>query len=330
MLADGDGRIVYANRAAQVIFDATPEELAQSSETCVDAQRLAAYARVEGLESGHGGPTVRVLTRHGTPVFLDVALTFLSARGSQARTLITFRDITAEVRLVRQVEAHDAVAKALLRREELVDVLRIVAEQACTIFDASFASITMPYPSGAGLTLAVSHTAQEDEPSDAEEWPPHSVLRDVLCSSRPRLMEGSAFPRPEHPGSDPRIGCGFVLPIVSAEMAVGVLSVAVPKGHPAHRLRDFAAASDYAAKLGETLGLALAARQRDHLSQNAMDQLKAALENRIVIEQAKGMLAERREVSPDEAFKIMQVYASRQRVGVGTVAERIVSRALMP
>jgi AmiR/NasT family two-component response regulator len=60
------------------------------------------------------------------------------------------------------------------------------------------------------------------------------------------------------------------------------------------------------------------------------EQLQHALQSRIAIEQAKGMLAERAGVPVDEAFSRLRCYArTRQRL-LADVAGDVVSGALAP
>jgi len=60
-------------------------------------------------------------------------------------------------------------------------------------------------------------------------------------------------------------------------------------------------------------------------------QLQQALDSRIVIEQAKGVLVERYDVSPAEAFELMRTTARFDRVKLQTLAAEVVaSRATPP
>ena len=59
-------------------------------------------------------------------------------------------------------------------------------------------------------------------------------------------------------------------------------------------------------------------------------QLETALETRIVIEQAKGMLAERLRVSPDEAFEALRRAARSNRVKLHALAAAVVASRETP
>ena len=62
------------------------------------------------------------------------------------------------------------------------------------------------------------------------------------------------------------------------------------------------------------------------MAQDRQAQLQRALDTRILIEQAKGMLAERLAVSVDDAFEILRGAARSNRLGVHDLAARVVSR----
>jgi AmiR/NasT family two-component response regulator len=59
-------------------------------------------------------------------------------------------------------------------------------------------------------------------------------------------------------------------------------------------------------------------------------QLQQALESRIVIEQAKGVLAERFYMAPDEAFQLLRRGARNHRIRVHDLAARVVASRETP
>jgi AmiR/NasT family two-component response regulator len=59
-------------------------------------------------------------------------------------------------------------------------------------------------------------------------------------------------------------------------------------------------------------------------------QLQEALETRVVIEQAKGRLAERFHLEPDHAFEVLRRGARSNRVPLRDLAERVVSSDRTP
>ena len=65
-----------------------------------------------------------------------------------------------------------------------------------------------------------------------------------------------------------------------------------------------------------------------HEARQLADQLQHALDSRVVIEQAKGILAERRGVDPEEAFGILRGYARSHNRKLHDVARRVIDRTL--
>jgi AmiR/NasT family two-component response regulator len=59
-------------------------------------------------------------------------------------------------------------------------------------------------------------------------------------------------------------------------------------------------------------------------------QLEHALESRIVIEQAKGVLAERLEIRPDEAFELIRRAARHNRLPLRDLAAEVVATRETP
>jgi hypothetical protein len=58
------------------------------------------------------------------------------------------------------------------------------------------------------------------------------------------------------------------------------------------------------------------------------DQLQHALDSRVTIEQAKGILSERSGLDADEAFAAMRGFAREQHLKLGDVARGVVDRTL--
>lgn len=63
-------------------------------------------------------------------------------------------------------------------------------------------------------------------------------------------------------------------------------------------------------------------------SDDARQQLQHALNSRVLIEQAKGVLAFTHSANMDEAFALLRDYARRNGIPLVDVAERVVTRTL--
>jgi hypothetical protein len=99
----------------------------------------------------------------------------------------------------------------------------------------------------------------------------------------------------------------------ASRSAATLLNLALPKGTPIE--------AEVAVRRLVELTTALARRAA---------QLQEALESRIVIEQAKGVLAERYAVSPDEAFLLLRNTARFNRVKLRGLAADVVASRTTP
>jgi GAF domain-containing protein len=61
-----------------------------------------------------------------------------------------------------------------------------------------------------------------------------------------------------------------------------------------------------------------------------VEQLQGALDSRVVIEQAKGVLAGERKISVEEAFQILRAHARSHNASLRSVAEAVVNLRLRP
>ena len=71
-------------------------------------------------------------------------------------------------------------------------------------------------------------------------------------------------------------------------------------------------------------GLVVAMRQQQQLT----EQLQQALESRVIIEQAKGITAQLRRVTVDQAYLLMRGHARNNNASMRAVAEAIVAVGL--
>ena len=112
---------------------------------------------------------------------------------------------------------------------------------------------------------------------------------------------------------------GFTLiELLVVMIIIGILAaIAIPVFlNQRKKAQDSAAKADVA-----TIGLLQerAIRQGEVLT----EQLQVALNSRVVIEQAKGALAQVHDISPAEAFQLMRAYSRSQRLRLGDVARLV-------
>lgn len=85
-----------------------------------------------------------------------------------------------------------------------------------------------------------------------------------------------------------------------------------------------AASIHLACSLAEAAGIGILVSDELRRQETAIGQLQSALTSRIVIEQAKGILAERWKVSPDEAFEQLRRHARTTQRRLPEVAQAII------
>jgi GAF domain-containing protein len=121
-------------------------------------------------------------------------------------------------------------------------------------------------------------------------------------------------------------GLGGVLavPMRVNRGAIGALGVLHPTGYVERRastVRTLEALADAAA-------IALEADRATRVWSDRVTQLQTALSSRIVIEQAKGMVAETLDVSIDEAFEVIRRFARGNNLRIDALCQAIIHRAV--
>ncbi|MFI8997399.1 ANTAR domain-containing protein [Streptomyces sp. NPDC053542] len=80
--------------------------------------------------------------------------------------------------------------------------------------------------------------------------------------------------------------------------------------------------------LGDLIAVLLRQERELRRCQRTVAQLTCALDSRVLIEQAKGVLADRWGVTPEQAFHSLRAYARSHNAKLHTVAEDVVHRQL--
>lgn len=148
---------------------------------------------------------------------------------------------------------------------------------------------------------------------------------------------GTYVRRPDLRGPDPRwprfsataraagYGAVHALPLRLRTDTMGALSLFSPE---AGALPESVVAAGRA--IADAAGIGLAHRRRFDEQERLTVQLRNALDSRVVIEQAKGLLAERRRVDVGAAFDLLRAYARGHNTKIGEVAARVVDGSLDP
>ncbi|HEY8546697.1 MAG TPA: GAF and ANTAR domain-containing protein [Acidimicrobiales bacterium] len=150
---------------------------------------------------------------------------------------------------------------------------------------------------------------------------------DCVRTGRPLLnvaLDGPArWPRYTPLARAAGYGRVHVLPLRVGDRVTGALCVC---GAADHRLPDGEA--ELVQALADVAAATLALRARLAAATELADQLQTALRSRVVIEQAKGVVAERLGLKVDEAFELMRGYARRHGARLAAVAADLVAKVL--
>ncbi len=227
----------------------------------------------------------------------------------------------------RLAETFVELADTLVADFDVIDFLQTLASRCVELLDVAAAGLVLADHSGSLVTVAAS-----DERARLLEL--FEVQNDEgPCRDCYRL--GTAVVNVDLDGARDRwprfapkaVAAGFcsadALPLRLRSQAVGSLNLfrARPGGLSSQQLRLAQALADAA-----TIGIL----QQRTIRQGEVTagQLQAALTSRVVIEQAKGVLAERMQISTDDAFGILRAAARSRNRLLSDLAREIASSAI--
>ncbi|AZM48895.1 transcriptional regulator [Streptomyces sp. WAC 06738] len=208
---------------------------------------------------------------------------------------------------------------------------RRLALHCAELVDVSAAGVVLAADDGGAFTASASderaHALEEAE----AEWGEGPAV-DCLRTARPMPAVPLAHARaradwPRFTGRALELGFALVAsaPMQARGTTVGALNLFRDRPGTLHaaQLRLGQALAGVA-----TLGIL---QQRALARQTAVAaQLQTALNSRIVIEQAKGALAQRRSIAVDEAFRLLRGHARNNRRPLAEVAREVVEEGLDP
>jgi hypothetical protein len=211
-------------------------------------------------------------------------------------------------------------------------VTLIGAVSAAIVFPAGSAwqSFDVVTSRGASAPTAPPQAA----PSQAEAlWHDHAVsgfttgpLAECLTTGRPIVAADLRAERIRWPWfAETALQAGLVtltvLPVSARSSVVGAMAIL-------GRTAPDAAGIDLARSLAEAAGTGIFLNGELRRQENAVTQLQSALTSRVLIEQAKGILAERWKVAPDTAFHALRQFARNRQRRLPEVARGIIDGSI--
>ncbi|GAA1610455.1 GAF and ANTAR domain-containing protein [Kribbella sancticallisti] len=215
------------------------------------------------------------------------------------------------------------LADTLVADFDLVDFIGVLADAAVELLEVDAAGLMLADEDGALQVM----TASDDRAELVELFElqqQEGPCPDCFRSASPVVnVDLARWPRLAEVAAAAGYASAHSLPLRLRGEIIGVLNLF---------RSSTAALSDEDSRLGQaladmaTIGLL---HEREVRGRKALaEQLQRALDSRVLIEQAKGMLAERSGLSLPDAFAAMRAYARGTGCGLGSVAHGVLDGSL--
>lgn len=227
----------------------------------------------------------------------------------------------------RTREVFVELADTLVADFDIIDFLETLAERVVELLDVAACGLLLVDQSGT-LSLVAASTEQtrmlELFQVQTAEGPCVDCFRTGLPVDVPDLTDaGTRWPTFAPAARQAGYRSVHALPMQLRSETIGALNLFSDKA---------STLSTDSRELGQAMANAatiaiLHQRAVRHMELVA-DQLQAALNSRVVIEQAKGVLAERHGIDMDQAFAVLRAYARHHRAKLADVALAVVNSEL--
>lgn len=336
MDTDPDGRIVWANSAAAMLFRSTLVRLLRMPlEHLVhedDRPAVQAYDS-ETPEEEIKSVRVRVLPLDSEPVKCDLRPTeMLDELGSEHLTTWIFVP-TVESWLAHSTgidsdtiaSVFSRISQVPLRSHSHQDALSAVADLCDdALIPGSSVSVSMGAPLKPEALASSTKLAQAADGAQfaAQEGPAQTAWETGEVVLVRDLESDERWPTFARTSSAIGVSSVLVAPVRIGEQTIGVLSIYNQKKNmfvnPAPHLVQL---------LAEAVGAAIHHITEEKRLRDVADQLEEAMASRATIEQAKGIVMMRQGCSADEAFQHLAVQSQRTNIKLRDLAAALVDEA---
>jgi GAF domain-containing protein len=223
------------------------------------------------------------------------------------------------------LEAFVTLADSLVGDYEVNEFLRMLMERCAEVFEVTTAGVMLESADG-HLRIAAALSAEMEELEQAEvdneDGPCHEAYRTgepVVADDLDTSDVADRWPRVVDRMREMGLKAVYAFPLRLRDDRIGALNLyrAAPGAFRDEDVRLAQAMADVA-----TIGI-LQVRKLESAEQRA-GQLQHALDSRVVIEQAKGIVSARRDVSVDEAFHAIRRHARSHGRNIHEVARSII------
>jgi GAF domain-containing protein len=219
----------------------------------------------------------------------------------------------------------------LVQDFDALDMLTMLTERAVALLDVSAAGVILTDGQGGLSVAAASSEASrllEVFAVGIDAGPCVDCVRGGLPVISEDLTTADAYatwPRYAPGAAEAGFRATHALPMRLRDDVIGVLTLLHTE---VHSLTEADARLGQALADAATIGL-LHERAARH-AETVQEQLQGALNSRVIIEQAKGVIAAHRGVGPEEAFAVLRRHARRHGIRLTELARSVVDRATDP
>ena len=233
-------------------------------------------------------------------------------------------ELTREGRIL---QTFASLADTLVDDYDIVDLLQMLVDTCTELLDTTAAAILLADMTGELDVVASTSEASrlvEVMQLSAEAGPCIESFRTGREVSVPDISQSPAeWSRFRESALAQGFASVHAVPLRLRESTIGTLNL----------LRDATGELEYedriaAQALADVATIGILHERSLRETAVLAEQLQGALNSRIVIEQAKGVVAYTRGVPIDEAFLLIRQYARSHQLGISQVAARIVDRSL--
>lgn len=211
---------------------------------------------------------------------------------------------------------------------DFFDLAHSLATSTVTLLAASAAGVMLEDRSGALQVIAASdedtHVLEVFE-LQRKEGPCFDCWRDGAAVSEADIASSRRWPHFAVEAAGLGYHSAIAVPLRLRNKAIGALNVFWQLPHEPSPQDVWSAQA-----LADVAAISLVQQRLNEDTRILTEQLQQALQTRVLIEQAKGMVAYKRDSSPDEAFADIESFAHQRGVSMRDVARLIVDREIDP
>jgi transcriptional regulator with GAF, ATPase, and Fis domain len=221
------------------------------------------------------------------------------------------------------------LADTLVADFDLIDFMSVLVERCAELLDAAEVGLALAAARGELRVMASSTErmrALELIEVQTDEGPCRDCLRSGEQVLNKRLADTKElWPRFTHEAQDAGFKMVHALPLRLRSDVIGAMNIFSPE------LRELSPEDvNLTQALADAATIGILQERAVKHGADLAGQLQGALNSRIVIEQAKGIVAERRQIDMDQAFALLRSHARSNRTQLSDVARAIIDHELSP